>query len=158
MDNHRNIEDIRSAYSNFYKFDKPYSLFLKDVNKNNNAKINLIDDKIIELKKELKAYEERVKKQILKEKLQKEKLINDIKIIHQEYDYKKEIKKLSKRHKFLDVNFDDTNMMSVVWVYLDDQYAKGTDYEDDNFCDNFEDGYKRCVEIIEYMQMTYGIS
>ena len=47
MDNHRNIEDIRSAYSNFYKFDKPYSLFLKDVNKNNNAKINLIDDKII---------------------------------------------------------------------------------------------------------------
>ena len=49
-------------------------------------------------------------------------------------------------------------MMSVVWVYLDGKYAKGTDYEDDNFCDNFEDGYKRCVEIIEYMQMTYGIS
>ena len=56
VDNHRNIEDIRSAYSNFYKFDKSYSLFLKEVNKNNNAKINLIDDNIIDLKKELKAY------------------------------------------------------------------------------------------------------
>jgi len=158
METKRNIDNIRDDYITNDNSDQPYSLFLKNINKKHNEKINLIDDKLTKLRQELKTYEANIKKRMLKEKSQKEKLINDIKIIYQEHDYKKEIKKLEDKYDFLDVVFDDTNVMSIVWVYLLDEYAQGTQFEDENYCDTFEEGYRRCIEIIEYMQMTYGIN
>ena len=157
MKTQRNIDDVRDDYITNSNSNQPYSLFLKNLAKKHNEKINLIDNKINKLRRELKAYEANIKKRMLKEKLQKEKFINDIKIIYQEKDYKKEIKKFKGKYDFLDVVFDDSNVMSIVWVYLLDEYAEGTQFEDENYCDTFEEGYKRCIEIIEYMQMTYGI-
>jgi|TARA_R100000149_G_C5791478_1_gene82825 hypothetical protein len=158
MKTQRNIDDVRDDYITNSNSNQPYSLFLKNLAKKHNEKINLIDNKINKLRRELKAYEANIKKRMLKEKLQKEKFINDIKIIYQEKDYKKEIKKFKGKYDFLDVVFDDSNVMSIVWVYLLDEYAKGTQFEDENYCDTFEQGYQRCIEIIEYMQMTHGVN
>ena len=78
----------------------------------------------------------------------------DIKFVSNEYSYRRKINSLLKKHSYLDVLWDGYDDVYTTWVYSDDfdggEDYKGDPFQDEHFCDSYEDAYDRCLDYIKY--------
>jgi len=80
-----------------------------------------------------------------------------IREVEREIKYKYEIKKLIKKHSFLDVVFDDKNddkicaNASICWVYPPESLEKNDPYHGEHFCDTYKEAFKRCFRYVQYV-------
>jgi len=78
----------------------------------------------------------------------------DIKFVSNEYSYRRKINSLLKKHSYLDVLWDGDDDVYTTWVYSDDfdggEDYKGDPFQDEHFCDSYEDAYDRCLDYIKY--------
>ena len=78
----------------------------------------------------------------------------DIKFVSNEYGYRRKINSLLKKHSYLDVLWDGDDDVYTTWVYSDDfdgnKDYEGDPFQDEHFCDSYEDAYDRCLDYIKY--------
>ena len=78
----------------------------------------------------------------------------DIKFVSNEYSYRRKINSLLKKHSYLDVLWDGDGDVYTTWVYSDDfdgnKDYEGDPFQDEHFCDSYEEAYERCLDYIKY--------
>ena len=131
-----------------------YKQYLADKSKTAKVELDKLKTRISREKKRFKQIVER-----------HESLINDLtgvgkeykKEIEQvatEYSYRRKINALLKKHSYLDVLWDGDDDVYTTWVYSDDfdgdDDFKGDPFQDEHFCDDYEEAYERCLAYIEH--------
>ena len=78
----------------------------------------------------------------------------DIKFVSNEYSYRRKINSLLKKHSYLNVLWDGDDDVYTTWVYSEDfdgnKDYEGDPFQDEHFCDSYEEAYERCLDYIKY--------
>ena len=140
-------ELIDGHYSN-------YKQYLTAQNKTSKSRLVDVNKEITKERNRLKAiiavHEKRISDLVdCRKQFKKE-----IEQVATEYSFRRKINALLKKHSYLDVLWDGDDDVYTTWVYSDDfdgdDDFKGDPFQDEHFCDDYEEAYERCLAYIEH--------
>ena len=135
-----------------------YKQYLTVKNKTSKSRLDEANNKIAKERKRLKKiiadYEKRINDLVdYRKEFKKE-----IEQVATEYSFRRKINALLKKHSYLDVLWDGDDDVYTTWVYSDDfdgdDDFKGDPFQDEHFCDDYEEAYERCLAYIEHHESS----
>ena len=131
-----------------------YKEYLTLKSKTAKSELNNFNTRISSQKKELKRIIEKRELQIEELSFWRDRCKDDIKSVSAEYSYRRKINSLLKKHSYLSVLWDGDGDVYTTWVYSadfdgDKDYV-GDPFQDEPFCDSYEEAYERCLDYIKY--------
>ena len=78
--------------------------------------------------------------------------------VYTEYNYRKKIVALQKKHDFLDVLWDGDEDVYTTWVYSSDYNGdldwEGDPFQDQHFHDSYKEAYDACLKYVKYHELS----
>ena len=127
-----------------------YKTYLTEKRKEARRQIDMTSTVIKNKRARIKKLEAEVKERLEARKLYKK----DEFSVYTEYNYRKKIVALEKKHDFLDVLWDGDEDVYTTWVYSNDfdgdKDYEGDPFQDSHFHDSYEEAFDACLEYVKY--------
>ena len=136
-----------------------YKQYLTAQNKTSKSRLAEVNKAITEERKRLKAIIADYEKSINDLVACRKQFKKEIEQVATEYSFRRKINALLKKHSYLYVCWDGDEDVYTTWVYSDDfdgaDDYKGDPFQDEHFCDSYEEAYERCLAYIEHHETKW---
>lgn len=133
-----------------YDRHENYKTYLTEKRKEARRQIDASSNNIKHKRAEIKKLEAELKEMLEARNLYKK----DEFSVYTEYNYRKKIVALEKKHDFLDLLWDGDEDVYTTWVYSNDfdgdKDWEGDPFQDEHYKDSYEEAYETCLEYVKY--------